>query len=79
MRKSGVTDKALQVGDRAPDFELPNAAGKKVKLSELTTRGPVIVTWYRGGLVPLLQHRPPRLPQIVAGDQSWCHPGRPLA
>ncbi|MGO8901562.1 MAG: peroxiredoxin-like family protein [Isosphaeraceae bacterium] len=52
VRKSGVTDKALKVGDRAPDFELLNAVGKKVKLSELIARGPVVVTWYRGGWCP---------------------------
>jgi peroxiredoxin len=52
VRKSGVTDKSLKVGDHAPDFELPNAAGKKVKLSDLTARGLVIVTWYRGGWCP---------------------------
>jgi peroxiredoxin len=52
VRKSGVVDKALKVGDRAPDFELPNAKGKAVKLSELTPRGPVVVTWYRGGWCP---------------------------
>jgi peroxiredoxin len=52
VRKSGVTDKALKVGDRAPDFELKNAAGKSVKLSELTARGPVVITWYRGGWCP---------------------------
>jgi peroxiredoxin len=52
VRKSGVTDKALKVGDRAPDFELTNAVGKKVKLSELTARGPVVLTWYRGGWCP---------------------------
>jgi peroxiredoxin len=52
VRESGVTDKALKVGDRAPDFELPNAVGKTVKLSDLTARGPVVVTWYRGGWCP---------------------------
>ncbi len=52
VRESGVTDKALKVGDRAPEFELPNAVGKTVKLSELTARGPVVVTWYRGGWCP---------------------------
>ena len=52
VRKSGLADKAMKVGDRAPDFELPNAAGKKVKLSELTAQGPVVVTWYRGGWCP---------------------------
>ncbi len=52
VRKSGVVEKALKVGDRAPDFELPDANGKQVKLSELTARGPVVVTWYRGGWCP---------------------------
>jgi peroxiredoxin len=52
VRKSGVTEKALKVGDKAPDFELPNAAGKKIKLSDLTARGPVVITWYRGGWCP---------------------------
>ena len=52
VRKSGVMEKALKVGDRAPDFELPDANGKTVKLSELIARGPVVVTWYRGGWCP---------------------------
>ena len=29
VRKSGVIDKALKVGDRAPDFELPAPAARK--------------------------------------------------
>jgi peroxiredoxin len=68
VRKSGVTDKALKVGDRAPDFELPDASGKKVKLSELIARGPVVVTWYRGGWCPYcniaLRGLHKRLPEI---------------
>ncbi len=52
VRKSGAVEKAMKVGDRAPDFELPDANGKKVKLSGLIARGPVIVTWYRGGWCP---------------------------
>ena len=52
VRKSGVIDKALKVGDRAPEFTLPDATGKDVKLSELLARGPVVVTWYRGAWCP---------------------------
>ncbi len=52
VRKSGAIDKALKVGDRAPEFALPDATGKTVKLSELLARGPVVVTWYRGGWCP---------------------------
>jgi peroxiredoxin len=50
--KSGVTLSAKQVGDQAPDFELTDALGKKVKLSERLKKGPVILTWYRGGWCP---------------------------
>jgi peroxiredoxin len=74
VRKSGVTDKALKVGDRAPDFELPDASGKKVKLSELIARGPVVVTWYRGGWCPYcniaLRGFHKSLPEIRAAGAS---------
>ncbi len=35
--------RALQVGEKAPDFELPGSHGKPVKLSELTAKGPVLI------------------------------------
>ena len=34
---------ALEVGDKAPDFTLPGPAGKPVKLSDLTAKGPVVL------------------------------------
>ena len=74
VRKSGATEKALKVGDRAPDFELPDATGKKVKLSDLKARGPVVVTWYRGGWCPYcniaLRGFHKSLPEIRAAGAS---------
>jgi peroxiredoxin len=52
VRLSGVAEKALKVGDKAPDFELPNATGKPIKLSTRLKDGPVVVTWYRGVWCP---------------------------
>jgi hypothetical protein len=46
--KSGVAEKALKVGDKAPDFALPNVRGESVSLSEALTKGPAVVTFYRG-------------------------------
>jgi peroxiredoxin len=38
----------LKVGDKAPDFALPNGDGKLVLLSQYTARTPVVVVFYRG-------------------------------
>ena len=38
----------LKLGDRAPDFALPNGDGKLVLLSEYTQRSPVVLVFYRG-------------------------------
>ena len=38
----------LKVGDKAPEFALPNGDGKMVSLSEYTARTPVVVVFYRG-------------------------------
>ena len=48
-----IVEQAKHVGDRAPDFELPNAVGKRVRLSEELQKGPVVLTWYRGGWCPI--------------------------
>jgi peroxiredoxin Q/BCP len=36
----------LQVGDKAPDFTLPDTEGKPVTLSKLLAEGPVILAFY---------------------------------
>ncbi|MGB3545011.1 peroxiredoxin-like family protein [Rubrivirga sp.] len=43
---------ALAVGDRAPDFTLPDANGGTVRLSEMLVDGPVVLTFYRGAWCP---------------------------
>ncbi len=48
----GTLDSALENGDTAPSFELKNAEGKLVKLSDYLEVGPVVLTWYRGGWCP---------------------------
>jgi peroxiredoxin len=74
IRKSGVVEKALKVGDKAPDFELPNASGKPVQLSALLENGPVVVTWYRGAWCPFcnnaLRGFQKSLPEIKAEGAS---------
>lgn len=38
----------LEVGSLAPDFELPNAMGRSIRLSSLLHKGPVILSFFRG-------------------------------
>ena len=45
---AGIDRAALRVGDRAPDFELPDANGTPVRLSRLLPSGPVVLSFYRG-------------------------------
>ncbi len=49
---SGMLDDAVNVGDKAPGFTLPNATGEDVSLASLLAEGPVVLTWYRGGWCP---------------------------
>ena len=49
LRESGAVERALRVGDRAPDFTLPNALGSRTQLAGLLDAGPVVLTFYRGG------------------------------
>jgi AhpC/TSA family len=39
---------ALRVGERAPDFTLPDASGRAVTLADYRGRKPVVLVFYRG-------------------------------
>jgi len=49
LRDSGVIERALAVGGRAPEFALPNVAGETIRLGDLLGRGAVVLAFYRGG------------------------------
>lgn len=48
----GVLERAMNEGDKAPNFTLKNAKGENVTLYEELENGPVVLIWYRGGWCP---------------------------
>ena len=52
IQNSGITNRALKVGQRAPDFALPDAKNKTVSLSAILAKGPAVISFYRGGWCP---------------------------
>lgn len=74
VENSGILATAKQVGDKAPNFSLQNAKGEPVQLSDYLAKGPVVLTWYRGGWCPYcnmtLRHLQAALPDFhAAGAQ----------
>ena len=43
---------AVKIGQKAPNFALPNPEGKSILLENLIAKGPVVVTFYRGDWCP---------------------------
>ncbi|HSY20230.1 MAG TPA: peroxiredoxin-like family protein [Candidatus Acidoferrales bacterium] len=52
LAASGLATHALEAGDAAPDFILPDVHGEPVRLQALLDKGPVVVVFYRGGWCP---------------------------
>lgn len=48
LSTSGILDRVVREGDKAPDFTLKNAYREPVHLMERLARGPVVLGFYRG-------------------------------
>jgi peroxiredoxin len=52
LAASGIAERALKAGDRAPDFSLNDATGRTVALAAVLEKGPIVLSFYRGGWCP---------------------------
>jgi peroxiredoxin len=72
--RDGLAKTSLKAGDRAPPIALPNARGENVDVGTLLKRGPVVLTFYRGGWCPYcnleLRAYQRLLPEITATGAS---------
>ena len=48
LKASGIEERALKVGDRAPDFLLFNQDHIQLASVELLRQGPLVVSFFRG-------------------------------
>lgn len=48
LQATGIEERALKVGDRAPDFTLLNQDQVQVSSAELLREGPLVVSFFRG-------------------------------
>lgn len=74
LRETGIGQNAKQVGEPAPAIVLPDAHGKPFDVAQLLAKGPVIVTFYRGGWCPYcnleLKAYQDVMPRIIAAGAS---------
>ena len=74
LKETGLGRTAKQVGEPAPAIVLPDAHGKPFDVAQLLAKGPVIVTFYRGGWCPYcnleLKAYQDVMPRIIAAGAS---------
>ena len=47
-----IKDNALQIGQKVENFSIANHNGENIELADLLKKGPVIISFYRGGWCP---------------------------
>ena len=52
LAATNIINNAIKAGDTAPDFRLKNVNGEWLRLSEQLKKGPVVLSFYRGGWCP---------------------------
>src|ERR1700739_2325089 len=74
LAASGIARSAKQVGDRAPNIRLRDQHGEIFDVATLLAKGPVVVTFYRGGWCPYcnleLKAYQAVLPRIIAAGAN---------
>jgi len=48
LRNSGILDQVLTVGDTAPEFELENTRGDRIRSTDILSNRLLVLTFYRG-------------------------------
>lgn len=52
LKNAGIVERALKVGETAPGFQLLDQSGQEVCSAELLSRGPLVISFFRGRWCP---------------------------
>jgi peroxiredoxin len=52
LRASGISERAIKIGEKAPSFELPDHQGKLVSSTTLLQQGKLVISFIRGRWCP---------------------------
>jgi peroxiredoxin len=52
LEESGIAERILPVGAKAPEFELPDQKSKVVRSADLLAKGKLVIVFYRGRWCP---------------------------
>ena len=74
LKQSGIAERALQPGNDAPEFELPDQNGKPVRASDLLARGPLVICFIRGRWCPFCVGQMEAMNAIVPQIQTLGAP-----
>jgi peroxiredoxin len=74
LQSRGIEENALAVGEPAPEFQLPDQAGRMVASRDLLAKGKLVIDFYRGRWCPFcmteLEAWRDALPQVEAAGAS---------
>ena len=70
LAANGMIEASLKTGDAAPEFLLPNAEGELIGSEELLARGPVVLSFFRGGWCPYCVHELNALQDALADIEA---------
>jgi len=66
LKSSGIVERVLARGAKAPEFTLPDADGKLVSSRDLLARGPLVISFFRGRWCPFCVAEAEALNRILA-------------
>lgn len=74
LAKSGILNTALKVGDKAPNFELKDSNRNSVRLTSLTKKGSIVISFNRGNWCPFcnieFKHLQNSVPEIKSAGAN---------